>query len=151
VGLIAFLLAFTVTQSQPTGTAREIYERIATAAAQETGLAQLREIDLSVNSLLATRSLSPPPEQDRWRSVDEILDADDRDNCKDYVVLKQDLLNRVHIPSERMMVMVRARDELHVVVKVHYDDTDLILDNLRSVMVSMNDLSPFYEIQNGAP
>lgn len=42
--------------------------------------------------------LLKPPEMDRWRGVDEILDSDYRDNCKDYVVLKEELLKRAGIP-----------------------------------------------------
>lgn len=149
--LASLLLAFSVTHSERTGSFRQEFNWIATAAQHETGLAQIREINLSVNSLLNTRLLLQPPEMDRWRDVDEILDSEYRDNCKDYVVLKEELLKRVGIPSQRVIVLVRASNELHVVLQVHLGDQDAILDNLRSVMVSMADLSAFYEIQNGAP
>jgi predicted transglutaminase-like cysteine proteinase len=149
--LASLLLAFSVTHSEGTGNVRQEFDWIATAAQHETGLAQIREINLSVNSLLNTRLLLKPPDMDRWRGVDEILDSDYRDNCKDYVVLKVELLNRVGIPSQRVIVLVRASNELHVVLQVHLGDQDAILDNLRSVMVSMADLSAFYEIENGAP
>lgn len=44
-----------------------------------------------------------------------------------------------------------ASNELHVVLRVPLGDQDVILDNLRSVMVSMAELSAFYEVENGAP
>ena len=71
------------------------------------------------------------------------------DRC--VALLKEELLKRVGIPSQRVIVLVRASNELHVVLQVHLGDQDAILDNLRSVMVSMADLSAFYEIENGAP
>ncbi len=148
---LLILLAFSVTHSEGTGNVRQEFDWIATAAQRETGIAPIREIDLSVNSLLNTRLLLKPPDLDRWRSVDEILDSDYRNNCKDYVVLKEELLKRVGIASQRIFVMVRANNELHVVLQVRLGDQDVILDNLRSVMVTMADLGAFYEIENGAP
>lgn len=148
---VSLLLAFSVTHSEGTGNVRQEFGWIATAVRRETGLAQVRDIDLSVNSLLNTRLLLKPPELDRWRSVDEILDSEYRDDCKDYVILKEELLKRVGIASQRVIVLVRASNELHVVLQVRLADQDVILDNMRSVMVSMADLSAFYEIENGAP
>lgn len=148
---LLILLAFSVTHSEGTGNVRQEFDWIATAAQRETGIAPIREIDLSVNSLLNTRLLLKPPDLDRWRSVDEILNSDYRNNCKDYVVLKEELLKRVGIASQRIFVMVRANNELHVVLQVRLGDQDVILDNLRSVMVTMADLGAFYEIENGAP
>ena len=87
--LAGSLLAFSVTHSAGTGSARQEFGFIETAAAAENGLAQLREIDVSVNSLLNTRNLMASPEFDRWRTVNEILNSNLRNNCKDYVVLKE--------------------------------------------------------------
>jgi predicted transglutaminase-like cysteine proteinase len=148
---VSLLLAFSITHSEGTGNVRQEFGWIATAAQHETGLAQVRDIDLSVNSLLNTRLLLKPPELDRWRSVDEILDSEYRDDCKDYVVLKEELLKRLGIASQRVIVLVRASNELHAVLQVRLGGQDVILDNMRSVMVSMADLSAFYEIDNGAP
>ena len=145
------LLAFSVTHSAGTGNARQEFGFIETAAAAESGLAQLREIDVSVNSLLNTRNLMASPEFDRWRTVNEILNSNLRNNCKDYVVLKEALLADVGIKSQRVLVLVRATGELHVVLAVPYDDEELIFDNMRNVLVTMADLKCRLENDSGAP
>ena len=48
-------------------------------------------------------------------------------------------------------VLLRSNLDLHVVLKIQYDGRELVLDNLRSVMVSMYDLKDAYETYNAAP
>lgn len=56
-------------------------------------------------------------------------------------LLKEESLKRVGIPSQRVIVLVRASNELHVVLQARLGDQNVILDNLRSFMVGMADLS----------
>jgi predicted transglutaminase-like cysteine proteinase len=150
--ILAWLL-LSVPRSEGAESIRLQFDKIAEVALQKTGLDQIREINLSINTLLNTTHffLKSPPETDHWRSVDSILDSKYRDNCKDFVVLKEELLQRVGIKSERILVLVRSSNELHVVLEIHYGDREIILDNRRNVMVTMEDLRDAYEIYGGAP
>ncbi len=149
--ILAWLL-LSVPHSEGAESIRQQFDKIAEVALQKTGLDQIREINLSVNTLLnTTHFFLESPETDHWRSVDFILDSKYRDNCKDFVVLKEELLRRVGIKSERILVLVRSSNELHVVLEIHYGDREIILDNRRNVMVTMEDLRDAYEIDGGAP
>jgi len=90
------------------------------------------------------------PETDDWRSVDYILESKYRDDCKDFVVLKEELLRSVGIRSERILVPVRSTGELHVVLKILHGEREIILDNRRNVMVTMKDLKDVYDFNRGA-
>jgi predicted transglutaminase-like cysteine proteinase len=149
--ILAWLL-LSVPRSEGAESIRQQFDKIAEVALQKTGLDQIREINLSINTLLnTTHFFLKSPETDHWRSVDSILDSKYRDNCKDFVVLKEELLRRVGIKSERILVVVRSSNELHVVLEIHYGDREIILDNRRNVMVTMEDLRDAYEIYGGAP
>ncbi len=149
--ILAWLL-LSVPHSEGAESIRQQFDKIAEVALQKTGLDQIREINLSVNTLLnTTHFFLESPETDHWRSVDFILDSKYRDNCKDFVVLKEELLRRVGLKSERILVLVRSSNELHVVLEIHYGDREIILDNRRNVMVTMEDLRDAYEIDGGAP
>ena len=149
--ILAWLL-LSVPHSEGAESIRQQFDKIAEVALQKTGLDQIREINLSVNTLLnTTHFFLESPETDHWRSVDFILNSKYRDNCKDFVVLKEELLRRVGIKSERILVLVRSSNELHVVLEIHYGDREIILDNRRNVMVTMEDLRDAYEIDGGAP
>jgi predicted transglutaminase-like cysteine proteinase len=152
---VAVLLAWLfllVSRSAGAENMKQQFDEIAEAAQQKSGLDQIREINLSINTLLTTTHFFlKSPEANDWRSVDYILDSKYRDDCKDFVVLKEELLQRVGIKSERMPVMLRSTGELHVVLKIHYREREIILDNLRNVMVTMQDLSHAYELYNGIP
>jgi len=115
-------------------------------------LDQIREINHSVNALLnTTHFFLKSPETDHWRSVDSILDSKYRPNCKDFVVLKQELLRRVGIKSERLLVLLRNSNELHVVLEVSYGERDMVLDNRSRIMISMQDLSEVYIVYDAPP
>jgi predicted transglutaminase-like cysteine proteinase len=145
-------LLLSLPHSARAGSIRQRVDTIAEAAQRKTGLDQIREINLSVNILLnTTHFFLKSPETDRWRSVDYILESKYRDDCKDYVVLKEELLRRVGIESERILVMVRSSGELHVVLKIHYGEREIVLDNLREVLVTMEDLRDTYVLYGGAP
>jgi predicted transglutaminase-like cysteine proteinase len=149
--VLAWLLLL-VPRSAGAESIRQQFDKIAEGAQQKTGLDQIREINLSINTLLnTTHFFLKSPETDHWRSVNYILDSQNRDNCKDFVVLKEELLRRARIESERILVQVRSSNELHVILKIHYGDREIILDNLRNVMVTMQDLRDAYEISGGAP
>jgi predicted transglutaminase-like cysteine proteinase len=130
----------------------ERFDEIVARAAQETGLGQIRTINLKINVLLnETHFWAVAPHADHWRSVDAILDSAYNDNCKDFVTIKEDALKRVGIESERVSVLLRSNLSAHVVLKVSFEGREIILDNLRSVMVSMDDLKDVYELCNAAP
>jgi predicted transglutaminase-like cysteine proteinase len=130
----------------------ERFDEIVARAAQETGLSQIRTINLEINALLnETHFWAAPPDADHWRSVDAILDSAYSDNCKDFVTIKQEALKRVGIESERVSVLLRSNLSAHVVLKVRIEGREIILDNLRRVMVSMDDLKNVYEPNDAAP
>ena len=113
---------------------------------------QIRTINLEINALLnETHFWAVSPDADHWRSVDAILDSAYSDNCKDFVTVKQEALKRVGIESERVLVLLRSNLSTHVVLKVRFEGREIILDNLRSVMVSMDDLKNVYEPYDAAP
>jgi predicted transglutaminase-like cysteine proteinase len=128
-------------------------EMIAQAASQKTGLDRLREINLGVNDLLGKTRFFSDPDLNRWQSVDEVLNSEDRSNCKDYVVLKEELLRRSGIESRRILVWDKSQNSLHVVLQVQYIDQALILDNMRGVMVTLKELinDGVYDLYMGAP
>jgi predicted transglutaminase-like cysteine proteinase len=151
----AWMLLFTL-HSAGAESIRQKFDDIAVVAQQETGLDQIREINFSINTLLnTTHFFSESPETDHWRSVDTILDSKYRDDCKDFVVLKEELLRRVGIKSERILVLIRSStrysNELHVVLVIHYGEREIVLDNLRNVLVTLEDLKDVYEVYDGAP
>jgi predicted transglutaminase-like cysteine proteinase len=130
----------------------ERYDEIVARAAQETGLSQIRTINLEINALLnETHFWAVPPDADQWRTVDAILDSSYSDNCKDFVTIKREALKRVGIESERVLVLLRSNLSPHVVLKVRFEGREIILDNLRRVMVSMDDLKNVYEPYDAAP
>jgi predicted transglutaminase-like cysteine proteinase len=125
--ILAWLL-LSVPRSEGAESIRQQFDKIAEVALQKTGLDQIREINLSINTLLnTTHFFLKSPETDHWR------------------------LRRVGIKSERILVVVRSSNELHVVLEIHYGDREIILDNRRNVMVTMEDLRDAYEIYGGAP
>ena len=152
---LAILLAWLLVLVPHAASAQGIHERfdeIVARAAQETGLSQVRTINLRINALLnETHFWAVSPDADHWRSVDAILDSAYSDNCKDFVTVKEEALKRVGVESERVSVLLRSNLSAHVVLKVSFEGRELILDNLRSVMVSMDDLKDVYEPYNAAP
>ena len=42
-------------------------------------------------------------------------------------------------------MLVRSSHELHVILEIHYGDREIILDNRRNVMVTMEDLRGRFE------
>jgi predicted transglutaminase-like cysteine proteinase len=152
---LAILLAWLLVLVPHAASAQGIHERfdeIVARAAQVTGLGQIRTINLKINALLnETHFWAVAPDADHWRSVDAILDSAYNDNCKDFVTIKEDALKRVGIESERVSVLLRSNLSAHVVLKVGFEGREIILDNLRSVMVSMDDLKDVYEPYNAAP
>src|SRR5580692_2343679 len=152
---LAILLAWLLVLVPHAASAQGIHERfdeIVARAAQETGFCQIRTINLKINALLnETHFWAVSPDADHWRSVDAILDSAYGDNCKDFVTVKQEALKRVGIESERVAVLLRSNLAAHVVLKVHFEGREIILDNLRSVMVSMDDLKDVYEPYDAAP
>jgi predicted transglutaminase-like cysteine proteinase len=153
---IAFvLLAWSLVLVPRAASAQGIHERfdeIVARAAQETGLSKIRTINLKINALLnETHFWAVSPDADRWRSVDAILDSAYSDNCKDFVTVKQEALQRVGIESELVLVLLRSNLSAHVVLRVRFEGREIILDNLRSVMVSMDDLKDVYEPYDAAP
>src|SRR5258708_24018514 len=152
---LAILVAWLLVLVPHAASAQGIHERfgeIVARAAQETGLSQIRTINLKINALLnETHFWAVSPDADHWRSVDAILDSAYSDNCKDFVTVKQEALKRVGIESERVSVLLRSNLSAHVVLKVRFEGREIILDNLRSVMVSMGDLKDVYEPYGAAP
>jgi len=152
---LAILLACLLALVPRAASAQGIHERfdgIVARAAQETGLSQIRTINLKINALLnETHFWVVSPDADHWRSVDAILDSAYGDNCKDFVTVKQEALKRVGIESERVAVLLRSNLAAHVVLKVRFEGREIILDNLRSVMVSMDDLKDVYEPYDAPP
>ena len=152
---VAFLLGWFLLLAHHPAAAQGIHERyeaLVAKAIDQAGIAQIRTINLGVNELLnETHFWLDSPETEYWRSVDQILDSPYRDNCKDFVTLKEAALRQIGIPSERVPVMLRNGLALHVVLKIQFEGRELILDNLRSVMVSMDDLKDVYETYNAAP
>jgi predicted transglutaminase-like cysteine proteinase len=152
---LAILLAWLLVLVPHAASAQGIHERfdeIVARAAQETGIGQIRTINLRINALLNdTHFWVVSPDADHWRSVDAILDSAYNDNCKDFVTVKEEALKRVGIESERVSVLLRSNLSAHVVLKVSFEEREIILDNLRSVMVSMDDLKDVYEPYNAAP
>jgi predicted transglutaminase-like cysteine proteinase len=151
----AILLAWLLTLVPRAASAQGIHERfdeIVERATQETGLSQIRMINLKINALLnETHFWAVSPDADHWRSVDAVLDSAYSDNCKDFVTVKQEALKRVGIGSELVSVLLRSKLSAHVVLKVRFEGREIILDNLRSVMVSMDDLKNVYEPYGAAP
>jgi predicted transglutaminase-like cysteine proteinase len=149
------LLAWSLVLVPRTASAQGIHERfdeIVARAAQETGLSQIRTINLKINALLnETHFSAVSPDTYHWRTVDAILDSAYSDNCKDFVTVKQEALQRVGIESERVLVLLRSNLSAHVVLKARFEGREIILDNLRSVMVSMDDLKDVYEPYDAAP
>jgi predicted transglutaminase-like cysteine proteinase len=130
----------------------ERFDEIVARAGQEPGLSQIRTINLKINALLnETHFWAVSPDADHWRSVDAILDSAYSDNCKDFVTVKQEALKRVGIESERVSVLLRSNLSAHVVLKVRFEGREIILDNLRSVMVSLDDLRNVYQPDDAAP
>jgi len=152
---LAILLAWLLVLVPHAASAQGIHERfdeIVARAAQETGLSQVRTINLRINALLnETHFWAVSPDADHWRSVDAILDSAYSDNCKDFVTVKEEALKRVGVESERVSVLLRSNLSAHVVLKVHFQGHEIILDNLRSVMVSMDDLKDVYKPYDAAP
>ena len=121
-------------------------------AAKEIGLSQIRTANLKINALLdETHFWAVSPDADHWRSVDAILDSAYSHNCKDFVTVKQEALKRVGIDSDRRSVLLRSNLSAHVVLKVRFEGREIILENLRSVMVSMDDLKNVYEPYDAGP
>ena len=130
----------------------ERFDEIVARAAKEIGLSQIRTINLKINALLnETHFWALSPDADHWRSVDAILDSAYSDNCKDFVTVKQEALKRVGVQSERVLVLLRSNLSVHVVLRVRFEGREIMLDNLRSVMVSMDDLKDVYEQYDVAP
>ena len=152
---LAFLLAWLLAFVPRAASAQDIHERfdeIVARATQETGISQIRTINLKINALLnETHFWSVSPDADHWRSVNAILDLAYSNNCKDFVTVKQEALKRVGIESEPVSVLLRSNLSAHVVLKVRFEGREIILDNLRSVMVSMDDLKNVYEPYDAAP
>jgi predicted transglutaminase-like cysteine proteinase len=149
--LLAWLLALVPRAALAQGI-HDRFDEIVARAAQETGLTQLRTINLKINALLnETHFWAVSPDADHWRSVDAILDSAYSDNCKDFVTAKQEALKRVGIESERVLVLLRSNLSAHVVLKVRFEGRQIILDNMRSVMVSMDDLKDVYEPYDAVP
>jgi predicted transglutaminase-like cysteine proteinase len=152
---LAILLAWSLVLVPHAASAQGIHERfdeIVARAAQETGLGQIRTINLKINALLnETHFWVVSPDADHWRSVDDILDSAYNDNCKDFVAVKEEALRRLGVESERVSVLLRSNLSAHVVLRVRFEGREIILDNLRSVMVSMDDLKDVYEPYNAAP
>ena len=48
-------------------------------------------------------------------------------------------------------MLLRSNLSAHVVLEVRFEGREIILDNLRSVMVSMDDLKDVYEPYDAAP
>jgi hypothetical protein len=93
--ILAWLL-LSVPRSEGAESIRQQLDKIAEVALQKTGLDQIREINLSINTLLnTTHFFLKSPETDHRRSVDSILDSKYRDNCKDFVVLKTSNLRAI--------------------------------------------------------
>ena len=149
--LLAWLLALVPRAALAQGI-HERFDEIVARAAQEAGLSQIRTINLKINALLnETHFWAVSPDADQWRSVDAILDSAYSDNCKDFVAVKQEALKRVGIESKRVSVLLRSSLSAHVVLKVRFEGREIILDNLRSVMVSMDDLKDVYKPYDAAP
>ena len=152
---LAILLALLLVLVPHTASAQGIHERfdeIVARAAPETGLDQIRTINLKINALLSETHFWPvSPDANHWRPVDAILDSAYSDNCKDFVTIKQEALKRVGVQSERVLVRLRSNSSAHVVLRVHFEGREIILDNLRSVMVSMDDLKDVYEPYDAPP
>jgi predicted transglutaminase-like cysteine proteinase len=95
---LAILLAWLLVLVPHAASAQGVHERfdeIVARAAQETGLDQIRAINLKINALLNETHFWPvSPDADHWRSVDAILDSAYSDNCKDFVMIKQEALKR---------------------------------------------------------
>jgi predicted transglutaminase-like cysteine proteinase len=148
--LFAWLLALIPHAASAQGI-HERFDEIVARAAQETGLSQIRTINLKINALLnETHFWAVAPDSNHWRSVDAILDSAYRDDCKDFVTVKEEALKRIGIESERVSVLLRSNLSAHVVLRVRFEGREIILDNLRSVMVSMDDLKDVYEPYNAA-
>jgi predicted transglutaminase-like cysteine proteinase len=100
---LAILFAWSLALVPRAVSAQGIHERfdeIVGRAAQETGLSQIRTINLHINTLLnETHFWAMSPDADHWRSVDAILDSAYSDNCKDFVTIKQEALKRVGVQS----------------------------------------------------
>ena len=149
--LIAWLLALVPRAASAQGI-HERFDEIVARAAQEAGFSQIRTINLEINALLnETHFWAVSPDADHWRTVDAILDSAYSDNCKDFVTIKQEALKRVGIESERVFVLLRSNLSAHVVLKVRFEGREIILDNLRRVMVPMDDLKNVYEPYDAAP
>jgi predicted transglutaminase-like cysteine proteinase len=151
VALLLLWFSLLAPYSATAQTIRERFDEIAELSKQKSGLDQIREINLDINTLLNTTHFWPKSaETDHWRTVDQILDSPFRDNCKDFVALKEDLLGRVGVKSERVVVLLRSNLDAHAVLKLNFEGRELVLDNLRRVMVSMDDLKDVYETDNAA-
>src|SRR5258708_7574053 len=149
--LLAWLLVLVPHAASAQGI-HERFDEIVARAAQETGLDQIRTINLKINALLNETHFWPvSPDADHWRPVDAILDSAYNDNCKDFVTAKEEALKRVGVPSERVSVLLRSNLSAHVVLRVRFEGREIILDNLRSVMVSMDDLKDVYAPYDAAP
>ena len=152
---LAILLALLLVLVPHAASAQGIHERfdeVVARAAQETGLDQIRTINLKINALLNETHFWPvSPDGNHWRPVDAILDSAYSDNCKDFVTIKQEALKRVGVQSERVLVLLRSNSSAHVVLRVSFEGREFILDNLRSVMVSMDDLKDVYEPYDAPP
>ncbi len=92
---------------------RRQFDEIAQVVQQKTGLDQIGEINHSVNALLNGTHFFLKSQETDWRSVDSILDSKYRGDCKDFVVLKEELLRRAGIKSERILVLLRNSNQLH--------------------------------------
>ena len=149
--LLAWLLALVPRAALAQGV-HERFDEIVARAVQEASFSQIRTINLEINALLnETHFWAVSPDADHWRTVDAILDSAYSDNCKDFVTIKQEALKRVGIESERVFVLLRSNLSAHVVLKVRFEGREIILDNLRRVMVSMDDLKNVYEPYDAAP
>ena len=74
--ILAWLL-LSVPRSEGAESIRQQFDKIAEVALQKTGLDQIREINLSINTLLnTTHFFLKSPETDHWRSVDSILELE---------------------------------------------------------------------------
>ena len=150
---IFFLWLLLLPWARAEGIVHDQFEMIAQAASQKTGLDRLREINLGVNGMLNKTRFFSDPDLTHWQSVDEVLNSEDRSNCKDYVVLKEELLRRFGIESRRILVWDKSQNSLHVVLQVQYVNQALILDNMRRVMVTLNELidNGVYDLYMRAP
>ena len=143
--ILAWLL-LSVPRSEGAESIRQQFDKIAEVALQKAGLDQIREINLSINTLLNTTLFFLKSPETRSLAVGRFhRRLEISGQLQGFRRPERRTIAASGNKSERILVLVRSSHELHVILEIHYGDREIILDNRRNVMVTMEDLRGRFE------